>query len=294
VSGVPPRAWADGLLGVLVFSGSLPATRVAVEVFDPFALTAARAVIAGIAAGAYLVLARRPLPGRADLGALAIASLTLVYGFPWLMALASVVLGAAHGAVVMGILPVATAVAAVVFAGERPSPGFWAASGAGAALVVVFAIRSGGGGITLAPADAVLLVAVAAAAVGYAVSGRLTRTMDGLDVIAWAVVAALPASLAALAATGASLAAAPAEPRHWVALAYVGLMSQFLGFWFWNRGLAAGGVAKVGQIQLLQTFFTLAIASVLLGETLSAEMLVFAGLVACAVIVTRRMRVARA
>lgn len=280
----------NGLLGVLIFSGSLPATRIAVEVFEPMALTAARAVIAALAAGAYLWLARRPLPAREHWPALAIASLMLVYAFPWLMAIATVTLGAAHGAVVMGLLPLATAVAAVLFAGERPSLGFWLASGAGALLVVIFTLRSTGGW-TIGPADAVLLLAVAAAAIGYAVSGKLARTMSGLDVIAWAVVLAAPVSLALTLWYAPGLIAAPAGPRHWMALLYVGLFSMFLGFWFWNRGLAEGGVAKVGQIQLLQTFFTLAIAALLLGETITMEMLVFALATAACVVVARRMRV---
>lgn len=281
---------ANGLLGVLIFSGSLPATRVAVEAFDPVGLTAARAAIAAIAAAAYLALGRRPVPERGDWGALAAAGATLVYGFPWLMALASVTLGAAHGAVVMGLLPLATAAAAVVFAGERPSVGFWLASGAGAALVVVFTLRASGAW-SVAAADAVLLAAVACAAAGYAVSGKLARRMNGLDVIAWAVVLAAPLSIALTLVHLPGFVAAAAEPRHWLALLYVGLFSMFLGFWFWNRGLAEGGVAKIGQIQLLQTFFTLAIAAVLLSEPVTLDMVLFAAATAICVVFARRMRV---
>lgn len=290
----PPRSThaglVDGLLGVLVFSATLPATRIALEALDPYALTAARAALAGLAAGCYLIAARRPFPVREDMPALLTAALMLVLGFPVLMAVATVTLQASHGAVVMGVLPLATAVAAVLFAGERPSPGFWAASVAGAALVIAFTLtRSGGAGVALA--DTMLIAAVAAASIGYAVSGRLSRRMDGLDVIAWACVAALPFAAAALLALGPNLIAAPAAPRHWIALVYLGVMAQFLGFLWWNRGLAAGGVAKVGQIQLMQTFFTLAIAAALLGESITLDMILFALAVAACVVVARRMRV---
>lgn len=290
----PPRSThaglVDGLLGVLVFSATLPATRIALEALDPYALTAARAALAGLAAGCYLIAARRPFPVREDMPALLTAALMLVLGFPVLMAVATVTLQASHGAVVMGVLPLATVVAAVLFAGERPSPGFWAASVAGAALVIAFTLtRSGGAGVALA--DTMLIAAVAAASMGYAVSGRLSRRMDGLDVIAWACVAALPFAAAALLALGPNLIAAPAAPRHWIALVYLGVMAQFLGFLWWNRGLAAGGVAKVGQIQLMQTFFTLAIAAALLGESITLDMILFALAVAACVVVARRMRV---
>jgi drug/metabolite transporter (DMT)-like permease len=286
----PSAGLGDGLLGVLVFSATLPATRLALEAFDPLALTAARAALAGLAAGLYLLAARRPFPALGDLPTLGLVATMLVAGFPGLMALATVTLEASHGAVVMGVLPLATAVAAVAFAGERPSPAFWVASVAGAALVVAFVMLRGGSA-TIAAADAVLLAAVAAAATGYAVSGRLSRRMDGLDVIAWACVLALPFAGAALIATCPALLSAMAAPRHWASLVYVGVMAQFLGFLWWNRGLAAGGVAKVGQIQLLQTFFTLAIAAVLLGETITIDMLAFAAAVAVCVVLARRARV---
>jgi drug/metabolite transporter (DMT)-like permease len=178
----------------------------------------------------------------------------------------------------------------MLFAGERPSPSFWAASVAGAALVFAFTLtRSGGAGVALA--DTILIAAVAAASIGYAVSGRLSRRMDGLDVIAWACIVALPFAAVALVALGPSMIAAPAAPRHWAALAYLGVMAQFAGFLWWNRGLAAGGVAKVGQIQLMQTFFTLAIAAALLGESITLDMIAFALAVAACIVVARRMRV---
>ncbi len=290
---MPSSPVRDGLIGVAVFAGSLPATRVAVEAFDPLAVTVARAALAALAAGLYVVVARRPLPVSGDRAAIGWAALCLVFGFPWLMALATVTAGAAHGAVILGLLPLATATFAVLIGRERPSLRFWGFAVTGAALVVAFAWRAGSGA-ALAPADLLLFAAVAAAAAGYAIAGTLTRTMNGVDVIAWQIIGCAPIALLALPFVWSGIAVPDAGLRHWLALGYVAVFSQFVGFWFWNRALAEGGIARIGQIQLLQTFFSLAIAGLLLGEAITAEMVVFAALVAATVWAARNARVARA
>ena len=231
-----------GLIGVAIFGGTLPATRIAVSGFDPLALTALRTAIAGLCALALLLVLRRPLPPRRLWPQLAVAMLCVAVLFPYLMALAVQTVDASHGGVVLGILPVATALVAVVITHERPKPLFWIASLLGAALVVAFAIRQGGG--TLSAGDLLLFGAVAASAVGYAFSGRLTAQMPGWEVISWVLVMALPISLPAAALT------MPADPmqialKPWLALLYVAVFPQWIGFFAWNAGMAMGGIAGI-------------------------------------------------
>jgi len=195
---------------------------------------------------------------------------------------------ASHGGVVIGILPLGTAIAAALVARERPSIGFWLTGLAGAALVLVFTFRQAGG-FHVSPGDLFLVVAIAAAAIGYTVSGMLTRTRPGWEVVSWMLVLALPVTL--------PLAwwLAPAEPAAvpaaaWWSFAYVALFSQYLGFFFWNAGLAMGGIARVGQIQLLQPFVTLGIAATLNREPVGADTLLFAAAVAACVLAGSRMK----
>jgi hypothetical protein len=201
---------------------------------------------------------RRPLPPRALWPQLAIAMLCVGILFPFLMALAVQTVDASHGGVVLGILPIATALVAVAITHERPRPLFWIASVAGAALVIAFALRQGGG--ALSSGDLLLFAAVAVSAIGYAFSGRLTSQMPGWEVISWVLVIALPVSLPAAALT------MPADITHiavkpWLALLYVALFSQWIGFFAWNAGMAMGGIARVSQVQLLQPFVTFVLAA---------------------------------
>src|SRR6185312_12695657 len=213
-----------GFIGMVIFGGTLPATRIAVSAIDPMALTALRTAIAGLCALALLIVLRRPLPPRRLWLQLVIAMLCVSLLFPFLMALAMQTVDASHGGVVLGILPIATALVAVLITHERPRPMFWIASIAGAALVVAFALRQGGG--ALSAGDLLLFAAVAVSAVGYAFSGRLTAQMPGWEVISWVLVIALPVSIPAAALT------MPADithiaPKPWLALLYVALFSQW-------------------------------------------------------------------
>src|SRR6201994_4361491 len=182
-----------GFVGVVIFGGTLPATRIAVSAIDPLALTAMRTAIAGICSLAVLIVLRRPFPPRALWLQLAIASVCVSVLFPFLMALAVQTVDASHGGVVLGALPIATALVAVLITHERPKPLFWVASLAGAALVVAFALRQGGG--ALSSGDLLLFAALGVSAIGYAFSGRLTADMPGWEVIRWVLVMALPISL---------------------------------------------------------------------------------------------------
>lgn len=286
------RGMLLGLAGVAIFSLTLPCTRMAVAGFDPLFVTLARALGAAVLAGAWLGWRRAPLPGRAALPALAIVALGCVLGFPLLSSVAMRTLPAAHGAVLGGVLPLATALYATLRGFERPSAGFWLLALLGSALVLAFALLQGGGSVQRA--DWIMLAAVGVAAAGYAEGGRLARTLGGMEVIGWALVLAAPAAAAwLLVADADALAALLAHPgaagaRAWLGLGYVTVFSMVVGFYFWYRGLALGGVARVGQVQLLQPFLSLAGAAVLLGEALTPAHCGFAGAVIAVVALGRR------
>ncbi|MCB2136448.1 MAG: DMT family transporter [Rhodobacteraceae bacterium] len=285
----PLAGLALGFVGVALFGATLPMTPVALAGFDPAFLTFARAVIASAAAGLALLLLRRK-PPVALLGQIATAGFLLVYGFPLLSSLAMQTVPAAHGGVVLGILPLLTAVFAAIFGGERPGGAFWAFGILGAALVLGFTLAGGDAG-TAGAGDVWLGLAALSAACGYVLFGRLSRQLPGWEVIAWALMATAPLSLAGTARTWPEGIHSPG-PSQFGALAYLGLCSMFLGFVFWNAGLAMGGIARVGQVQLLQTFVTLGVSAALLGEKVTPMMLSFALAVGAVVWLGRKARVA--
>lgn len=262
--------WISGSIGVIIFAGSLPATRIAVTGFDPVFLTAARASIAALLGLVLLFALRQPRPGRAALPALAVVAFGCVVGFPLLTAVALQHITSAHSIVFLGLLPLCTATFAVIRGGERPRRPFWLFSLLGAACVVGYA---GAGGILGSPTgDLLMLASVVVCGLGYAEGARLSRTLGGWQVISWSLVLALPVMLPlALLSQPASLAgvALPA----WLGLAYVSLFSMLIGFMFWYRGLALGGIAAVGQLQLCQPFMAFALAALLLHEKVSWAML---------------------
>lgn len=277
-----------GTFAVILFAASLPMTRLAVLALDPWFVTAARGALAGLVAAAVLVVLRRPIPWR-NLPRIGIIALCLVIGFPGLMAVAMTTVPSAHGGVILGLLPIATAVAAVFVAGEKPSAFFWIMSILGAALVIIFSMRDGA--IVPVAGDLLLFIAVAICGTGYAFAGTLSRRMPGWEVISWAVVVSLPVLVPlTLLLWPANVAAAPWPS--WVGLIYVALVSQYFGFWLWNSALAIGGVARMGQVQLLQPFATLAIAATLLGEAIDLRMFIFATAVVAVVALGLRARVA--
>jgi len=284
-----------GFIGVAIFSQTLPFTRMAVAELDATFVALARAVVAALLA-LTLLLARGALaPARRPRGRqwlrLAVTALGVVVGFPLFSSLAMREVPAAHGAIVIGLLPLATAVFAAWFGNERPSLGFWLSALAGSALVVGFALWQGAGG--LQHADWFLFLAVVLGALGYAEGGKLSRELGGLETISWALVVSLPALLPVVAwlLVRDAGAIAAASPRAWLGMAYVSVFSMFIGFLFWYAGLAKGGVARVGQIQLLQPFLTLAGGAVILAEPLDAATVAFAVAVIAVVALGRRAAV---
>lgn len=277
--------WGSGLVGVIIFSGSLPATRVAVADFSPLFLTSARAAIAALLGAVFLSAFRQALPQRSDVLSLALVALGGVVGFPLLTALALQHITAAHSIVFIGLLPLATAIFGVARAGERPKPAFWLFSAAGAAAVAGFSLYGSEGG-TLA-GDLLMIAAILVCGLGYAEGARLSRRLGGWQVISWALLMSFPVMGAIALLTlppGLSGIGAPA----WIGLAYVSIFSMMLGFMFWYRGLALGGIAGVGQLQLLQPFFGFVLAAILLGEPIAWTMIASAAIVVVCVAGAKR------
>lgn len=279
-----------GFIGVAVFSLTLPFTRIAVAELNPAFVAFGRAVVAALCSIAMLRHLKAPWPTMQQVRGLLITALGVVIGFPLFSSIAMHYVPAAHGAVVLGVLPLATALFGALRFGERPSPGFWIAALIGSAIVIAFALRQGGG--TFQIADLALFAAVFAAAMGYAEGGRLSQTMGGQQVIGWALVLSLPVVLPISIWLGWHYGV-DASPQAWGAFAYVSLFSMFIGFFFWYKGLALGGIARVGQVQLLQPFMSLVGAAVIVGETLDASNLLFATAVIVVVAIGRRMAVKR-
>jgi drug/metabolite transporter (DMT)-like permease len=280
-----------GFIGVCLFAGTLPATRLAVSGFDPWFLTVARAALAGSAGLIVLFVLRRRVPPRSLWFEMFVAALCTVVGFPLFAALAMMTVPAAHGGVVLGILPLATAAAAVVFADERPSLGFWLASAIGAIIVLTFMLRRSEGE-SFSAGDLFLLGTVASGALGHTFSGRLAAQMPGWEVISWQVVIFLPlAALASFALWPANIASVPISS--WAGLGYVGFVSQYTAFFVFNAALAIGGIARVGQLMLLQPFAIVALALPINGEPINVETILFATAVVATVLIGQRMRVVR-
>ncbi len=282
-----------GLLGVVIFSLTLPMTRLAVGPSDapqlaPVFVTVGRAAVAGLLSLLWLLLTRAPRPPRDQASSILGCALGTVVGFPLFLALALRQVPSAHGAVVTGVLPLVTAVAAALMLRQRPSFGFWISAVAGCALVLAFAAWRGGGALHLA--DALLLAAISCAAVGYVFGARLATRMSAERVICWVLVCSLPITLPA------TLLAWPdsfsqVRVSAWMGFAYVSLFSMWIGFFAWYRGLALGGTMRVSQVQMVQPFLSLLFAVPLLGETLDFVTVAFALAVIATVFIGKRMPV---
>lgn len=273
--------WLNGLLGVIIFSGSLPATRVAVLEMPPFFLTFLRASIAGIVACMLICCLRQRRPHASQIVPLMVVALGVVVGFSLLTALALQHVTSAHSIVFLGLLPLTTAIFGVVRGGERPKTAFWIFSVIGSLLVVGFALSQNASASPTG--DLLMLGAVIVCGLGYAEGAKLTRAIGGWQVISWALIISLPLMLIA------SFITMPATfsgigPSAWAALGYVSLFSMLIGFIFWYQGLAIGGIAAVGQLQLLQPFFGLALSAILLHETVNPMMVfVTLGVILCVI-----------
>lgn len=274
-SPVPLKAWLLGLLGVLAFALSVPMTRLAggsveAPALPPMFVAVGRAAIAGVLAAVYLLAVRAPWPSRTQWRWLLPMAAGVVFGWPVLLGYAVRQVDAAHASVLSGVLPLTTAALAALLLRQRAPLGFWLWALAGLGLVLAFAALQGAGRLVLA--DGLLLLAVAAAAFGYVMGARLSGQMPAEHVISWAVLACLPLTLPL---TLANLPTHSVPWSAWGALAYVGVVSMWLGFFAWYRALALGGALRVSQVQVVQPFLSGLLAVPLLGEALSPLTLAF-------------------
>ena len=251
-----------GFIGILIFSLTLPVSKIAVLSFNPYFIAFGRATLAG-----------------------------LVFGFPIFTTIAMIEGSSSHGAVILGMMPLATTVIGVIRFKERPSLGFWLVSFLGAALVVVYALLKSSGDFTYI--DGLLVAGGICACVGYVEGGELSRKLNPRAVISWALVISLPITIVMSYFTF-GVQYIDAGLMAWTILIYLSLFPMFIGFFFWYEGLAVGGIARVSQVQLIQPFCTLVAASILLGDSLTIVNLVFAFLVVSTVILGKRMLVKRA
>ncbi|MFE1073701.1 DMT family transporter [Streptomyces sp. NPDC058783] len=274
-------------LGVVAFSLTFPATAWGLEGFGPWSLIAVRSILAASVAGACLLVLRVAPPERRHFLGLAVVGAGVVLGFPLLTTLALRTSTTAHAAVVVGLLPLTTALLSALRVGTRPSRTFWIAALAGAAAVIAFTVQQSGGALT--SADAYLFAALLVCAAGYTEGGRLAREMPGWRVIGWALVLCLPLTVP-MAAVALSY-----EPVHLTAHSVTGMLwvaigSQFLGLVVWYRGMAAIGIPKASQLQLAQPLLTLVWSVLLLGEHLPVAAPLTAAAVLVCIAVTQRAR----
>lgn len=253
---------------MVVFSFTVPITRVAVGGLSPLFIGSGRAVIAAVLAAAALAFTRQLLPNGTQWLRLAVVAGGVVIGFPLLTSFALTTASASHGAVVIALLPAATAVMAAVRGKERPPVSFWIMAAVGCLVTVFFASVQGGGIPQLHWSDLLLFGAVVAAAIGYAEGGLLARELGSWQTVSWALVLASPLMLALMIAsvfeespTGTVI--------EWTAFAYLGVASMFLGFFAWYRGLAIGPMAQVSQVQLTQPVLSILWAALILHEQLT-------------------------
>ena len=279
-----------GFIGILIFSLTLPVSKIAVLSFDPYFIAFGRALLAGLVALAYLIYKAAPWPQKSDWIKFIVIALGVVFGFPIFTTVAMKEGSSSHGAVILGMMPLATTVIGVLRFKERPSIGFWLVSLFGAALVVVYALLKSSGSFTYI--DGLLVVGGICACIGYVEGGELSRRMNPRAVISWALVVSLPIN-----AIVTLYLFIPeywnADAIAWTSFIYLSLFPMFLGFFFWYEGLAIGGIARVSQVQLIQPFCTLVAASLLLGDHLTIMNMVFAFLVVSTVILSKRMLVKR-
>jgi drug/metabolite transporter (DMT)-like permease len=279
-----------GFVGILIFSLTLPVSKIAVLSFDPYFIAFGRALLAGLVAMAYLIYKKEPFPQKKDFAKFAVIAFGVVFGFPIFTTVAMTQGSSSHGAVILGMMPLATTVIGVIRFKERPSLGFWLVSLLGAFLVVLYALLQNSGSFT--NVDILLVLGGICACIGYVEGGELSRKINPRAVISWALVISLPINIAMTYVTF-DLSYLHVGTWPWITFIYLSLFPMFLGFFFWYEGLAVGGIARVSQVQLIQPFCTLLAASILLGDSLTLMNVVFAVLVVSTVILGKRMLVKR-
>jgi Permeases of the drug/metabolite transporter (DMT) superfamily len=276
-----------GFLGVFAFGLTLPATRFIVPYFEPIFIGLGRAVVASVVAAFILITTKQKIPNRQQLIQLSVVALGVVIGFPVLTAWAMTTVPASHGGVVLGVLPLATAVAAVMVSREKPSAGFWIFSLLGSIIVVTYSFLQGFGSFQLG--DLFLIGAILSAGLGYALGGKLSKELGGWQVICWALVISFPFIIYPAWSQAPEDNFKTLPPNVLLSFLYLALVSQLFGFFLWNKGLALGGIARVSQTQLTQPFITLFASAFLIDEIVSLQTILFAVLVVSIVAIGKKM-----
>lgn len=274
-------------VGVLIFSLTLPVTKIAITQFEPTQLVVWRGLFASLLAGTILLIYRPNFPSKTQWRDLSFCAIGTVFGFPAFLALGLQSVPSSHSAIVVGLLPLTTTIISTFVTKERPSLGFWLVSLMGTAVTLFFVYKQTGGSPQIG--HLYLFISVLMASTGYTFGGRLAKSMGGWQVSCWVILAALPALL--IAAFFVDLPQLTAQPTTTLALFYVAFFSQLIGFFAWYRGMQLAGIARASQVQLLQLFLTIIASSVLVSEALEFEVFIFAALVAVSVWLGTKLRV---
>ncbi len=282
------KAYLWGCLGIIGFGLTLPATKAAIPLFGIVAVGIGRAVVSGVIGLSLLWITKSQMPTIHQIKKLIIVALGVVFGFPLFSAYAMNYVPASHGAIVIGLVPLFTALFAVILANEKPTARFWASAVVGSATIVIYSIYVSGGILHIA--DIALLFAVISAALGYAEGARLAKELGSWRVICYALVLSLPISIPLFCVS------VQLNPQHnvisaWLGFAYVSVVSMLFAFFAWYRGLELGGIAKIGQLQLIQPFITIIASAVLFSEKLSPGMFLVLAIVVASVYLGKRSRV---
>ena len=279
-----------GLMGIIVLSLTLPISKIAVVTFNPYFLTFGRAFLAGMVALAYLLYIQAPIPSKSTFLKIIVISLGVVIGFPLFTTLAMRDGSSSHGAVILGVMPLVTAVIGAIRFRERPSAGFWLISILGTGLVIIYALLKSTGSLTYV--DGLLILGGVCACLGYVEGGELSRKINARIVISWALIISLPISIGLTYFTFDTIYW-QSDAIAWTSFIYLSLCPMFLGFFLWYEGLAIGGIARVSQVQLIQPFCTLLASNIILGEALTTMNIIFALLVISTVVLSKKMLIRR-
>jgi drug/metabolite transporter (DMT)-like permease len=277
-----------GVIGITMFSLTLPFTQMAVKELSPFFVAFSRATIAGFCALILMILGKYKLPTKNQIKRLIIIAIGIVYGFPIFTSMAMTTLPSSHSGIVLGILPLTMSVLAAIRYKEKASLAYWITSIIGASLVITYAFIDNNG--FLIKEDLWLLFAILFVSVGYSEGGNLSKEMGSIAVVSWALVLTLPFNIIATyffyetSFSSVSLQAL-------ISLSYVGLFSMYIGFFFWYKGIAIGGISRVGQVQLIQPFLTIVAAFFLTNEKITFLNILFALMVLVVIIIGRKTKI---
>ena len=277
-----------GFVGISIFSLTLPFTQMAVNEMSPFFVAFARATIAGICALILLIFTKSKFPNKIQIRRLIIIVIGVIYGFPIFTSIAMKTLPSSHSGIVLGILPLAMSLFAAIKYKEKPSSSFWMISIFGTFIVISYTFIDNNGSLMIE--DLWLLFAILFAAIGYSEGGTLAKEMGSIGVISWALVISLPINLFA-SYLFYEINYASISFQAIISLTYVGLFSMFIGFFFWYKGIAIGGISRVGQVQLIQPFLTIVGAYFLTNEKITTLNILFAFMVLIVIIIGRKTKI---